>query len=349
MKKMSGEEAKRWYGENRPHYENLNALVRGTIESLLRKADIGVLSVSGRAKAIESFAEKIDRKGYDNPTQQMTDLCGIRVITFIEEDVDRVCEVIKRSFNVHSDKSLNKSDELEVDRFGYRSVHFVCDLGKKRTGLPEYELYNNMLFEIQVRTVLQHAWAEIEHDRSYKFSGALPSALKRRFHLVAGMLELADREFNSIAQELETYSKEVAEKTKKGDLDVELNTTSALNYLSTHILDDKAVDITPELYPSVIEELKSFGIKSLADLEKILSSDFWHSVNQFKPGQNSYYGILRIAMMFEDLPRYFKEAWKEDWFNLSSSSCELLIAKYGQELVQEIAARYGIRYAGKKP
>lgn len=338
---MSNDEAKQWYNDARPNYENLNALVRSTIESLLKKEGIEILSVSGRAKTTESFAEKIERKGYSNPAQQMTDLCGIRIITYIEDDVDKVCAIIEKSFKVHFDKSLNKSDELEVDRFGYRSVHFVCDLGKKRTGLPEYDLYEGMLFEVQVRTVLQHAWAEIEHDRSYKFSGALPSPLKRRLHLIAGMLELADREFNSIAQELETYSVEVSEKTKKGELDVELNTTSVIQYLKNfNVITRPFISVTN--LTTVINELKEFGIHSLAELDKIITPTFLSSI------KNSIEGIsatkfLRYAMINSDMKRYFEKAWNHRWGTVPKDLENLIVEKHGREVFDQIVKKYHLQ------
>jgi ppGpp synthetase/RelA/SpoT-type nucleotidyltranferase len=86
------------------------------------------LSVTSRTKSLESFVEKIERKGYSNPGKEMTDLCGIRIITFIEADVARVGDVIRKAFKVHEHLSLDKSTELESDRLGYRSVHFICDL-----------------------------------------------------------------------------------------------------------------------------------------------------------------------------------------------------------------------------
>src|SRR5205085_6657438 len=59
--------------------------------------------------------------------------------------------------------------------------------------------------EIQTRSILQHAWAEIEHDIGYKRASGLPSAFQRRFSRLAGLLEMADQEFVSINSELRKY------------------------------------------------------------------------------------------------------------------------------------------------
>jgi ppGpp synthetase/RelA/SpoT-type nucleotidyltranferase len=168
-----------WFDGVRPRYTTLGNTVAATIRTLVQNDRIDVIDVTHRAKSRTSFAEKIKRKRYNNPQLEMTDLAGIRVITLIERDIERVSRLIETSFNVHAEFSADKSADLGPDRFGYRSVHFVCDVGAARSLLPEFLPYANMLFEVQIRTALQHAWAEIEHDRSYKFSGELPSKLKR--------------------------------------------------------------------------------------------------------------------------------------------------------------------------
>lgn len=81
--------------------------------------------------------------------------------------------MITGSFNIDEKNSLDKKILLASDQIGYRSVHFVCDLGAQRSGLPEFKDLGGLKFEIQVRTLLQHAWAELAHDRNYKFSGTL--------------------------------------------------------------------------------------------------------------------------------------------------------------------------------
>lgn len=124
-----------WFERMRPTYERLTDIVRSTIESLIKSANIDYLNVTSRTKSLESFREKIDRKGYTS-ADEITDLSGIRITTFIESDVNKVCDLLKSSFKVHESRSLDKTDELGIDRFGYRSVHFVCDVGSHKGEAP---------------------------------------------------------------------------------------------------------------------------------------------------------------------------------------------------------------------
>ncbi len=108
-----------WYVQQQPLYESFAYRVRETIVSLLGREKIAYLSVTARTKSPESLIRKVSRKTYKDPKQEITDLAGVRIITYVEPEVIAACEVIQRSFNVHPEKSLDKSSQLEVDRFGY--------------------------------------------------------------------------------------------------------------------------------------------------------------------------------------------------------------------------------------
>lgn len=330
-----------WFFRMRPVYEGLSDIARSMIESLLREKQIDYLSVTSRTKTVKSLEDKLKRKGYEK-APDIHDYTGIRVTVFIESDVEKVSALIHSSFNVHQDKSLDKSVELGVDRIGYRSRHLVCDLGKARESLPEYAAYRGMLFEIQIRTVLQHAWAEIEHDRKYKFSGVLPAHLQRRFHLAAGTLEIIDREFDAIARAIDEYSQEVREKTRGGDLEIEVDSTSIRTYLEQRSLPTKIelgyLGKTDKLFL----ELRNFGIRTLAELDRILSPAFLEAVTRTDSYRATDLGVLRDAMMYADIEKYFGRCWNGHWNGTDEASIDLLSSKYGRETVLKILNKYGV-------
>src|SRR6202044_792790 len=129
-----------WYKQRMHLYAGLTEVVATTISKLLKVHNIDYLTLSSRTKTTESVTEKIDRKEYSNP-EDITDLAGIRVITYIETDIEKIGKLLAEAFKIHADKSLNKSEELGTDQMGYRSVHFVCELGENRTALPEFAAY----------------------------------------------------------------------------------------------------------------------------------------------------------------------------------------------------------------
>jgi putative GTP pyrophosphokinase len=341
MVRRSSKKHVSWFEINRPRYSALANMVAATIRTLLQNEKIDVIDVAYRAKTIASFAEKIRRKRYSNPQLEMTDLAGVRVVTLIERDIDRVSKIIQGAFNVHADSSGDKSEDLGSDRFGYRSVHFVCDIGNARKSLPEFAPYADMPFEIQVRTALQHAWAEIEHDRSYKFSGELPSKLKRRFHLIAGLLELADREFSSLTQELESYTTAVQTQADAGNLEMELNSTTAVEFLKVAVAHHSSrlrVEIN-KLNQDAIAELRRFGVDTIAELGALLNTEFLSAVSG---AETTSIGLIRDAMIYADIDRYFETAWVEAWHGWDEDSIRFAEQKYGRDKVKAIIGKYSL-------
>lgn len=322
-------------------YEALCGVVAATVEALLTHALLDGSSVTRRAKDVSSFTEKLKRKRYLDPKTEMMDLAGIRVVTLVERDIGRISDVIRSAFNVHDSDSHDKAIDLGVDRFGYKSVHLVCDIGRARASLPEFAAFSGMPFEIQVRTSLQHAWAEIEHDRGYKFAGELPSHIRRRFYLIAGMLELADREFSLLSDELERYT-EVAHRTAQdGTLDLELNSTTILELIK--VLNEQhgatlQIEATPVNH-SHIQELRDFGVLNALMLRDLLSPEFF---NAFADVPTSTMGLLRDAMIYSDIDRYFSMAWKNRWQGWDFDSLAVVEKKYGEARISGIVESHGI-------
>ncbi len=193
------------YARVRPLYEAFSFCVRDILVDAVDRKSIKVHSIEARAKTLESFGTKVttpseenpDRPKYNDPLDQIVDLAGVRAITFFPRTVDEVDECVREQFEV-----VEKVDHgvtlLQQERLGYQSVHYIVRLTDVRTTLPEYERFKGLEAEVQVRTVLQHAWAEIEHDIQYKSSAIIPDTIRRRIIALAGLLEVADREFQAI-------------------------------------------------------------------------------------------------------------------------------------------------------
>lgn len=330
-----------WYASHVQVYKSLAEIIAATLRAILKHNKIDYVDIPFRAKTIDSFQEKIRRKKYKDPKFEMTDLAGIRVIAYIEADVGRISNIIQTSFHIHTEFSVDKTTDLGEDRFGYRSVHYVCEIGPSREALPEFSPYKDLLFEIQVRTALQHTWAEIEHDRSYKFSGDLPPKIKRRFHLVAGLLELADREFDELTNEIDNYKTEIHRKADSGNLSIELNSTSILEFINIKLSrHHPKVSIAPTaISQDLIEELNLFDIKDLKDLDSILPESLINLEQKHQVKNNSF-GFLRNAMMYADIHKYFEKSWRSSWSGFDERSIALLSEKYGQNTLDEIISEY---------
>ncbi|MDW3221969.1 MAG: tetratricopeptide repeat protein [Paracoccaceae bacterium] len=191
------------YRKNRPIYKALCSVVAQVIEASFGQANVRFHSIDPRAKDVESFerkACKTDDAGaakYQNPLEEITDLAGVRVIVFTIDDIAMVTEFVDENFEIIEKRDVGE-ERVEKGQFGYQSIHYLVRLTEERLALPEFAAYRNYVCEIQVRTVLQHAWAEMEHDIQYKGSKNIPKTVRRKFLSLAGLLEIADREFASI-------------------------------------------------------------------------------------------------------------------------------------------------------
>lgn len=168
------------------------------IDEIVKGIEVPIHSVEARPKDEASAIEKIIKKGYGLPSIQITDLVGVRVICYYASDVDDVASGLKKSVEVHPDptKSPDKRTELDVREFGYRSVHLVI----RATGgqLTRHPALRDLWFEVQIRSILEHSWAEIEHDVVYKSGSARDDALIRRFSSLAAVLELTNSGFEGL-------------------------------------------------------------------------------------------------------------------------------------------------------
>ncbi len=228
---MHTEDVHAWIDTELPKHRRLTPVVQSLLENILRSRSIAFLTVNGRPKDKQSALEKFQRKSYNDPKSQMTDLTGIRVITFLDSQVRQICEVVREVFEIDDKNSLDKSAILGNDKIGYRSVHFVCTLGAARAGLREYDTLTDLKFEIQVRTVLQHAWAELAHNRSYKFGMTLPEPIQRKLNLYAGMLEIIDDSVDNISKEIDIYTSSLETASKDDLLDQAINSISLAVFL----------------------------------------------------------------------------------------------------------------------
>ena len=226
------------------------------------------LSDEARVKTEKSLAGKLELKGAKyKSVDDITDLVGLRVITFYTDEVDKVAAIAKRVFDVDWQESVDKRKH-QLDRFGYNSLHYICRL---KTG--------SIRFELQMRTALQHVWSTIEHDTGYKGDVKIPREYLRQFNRLAGMLELADDEFSRLRLVLTDYRRQIQSLVKSGQLDdVPLSASSFRNYLDLHPFDRLNKRIAAvnqaEIYPvsmlCYLPVLKSFGMETLGDVQHFI-------------------------------------------------------------------------------
>ena len=267
-----GKELLQQYRELRPTLDKLSSEAYDLLRHELRKQGIYVTAIEHRVKTEKSLAGKLEQKGYKYKTiDDITDLVGLRIITFYTDEVDKVAVIAKGIFDIDWQESVDKRKLHDLDAFGYNSLHYICRL---KTGGPR--------FELQMRTALQHVWSTIEHDTGYKGDVKIPREYMRQFNRLAGMMELMDDEFSRLRLVLTDYRRHTLALVKSGHLDdVPLSLGSFRKYLELKPFDRLNRRIASvnqaEIYPvsvmSYLPVLESFGLETLGDVQRFIDEN----------------------------------------------------------------------------
>ncbi|MNF62216.1 GTP pyrophosphokinase YjbM [compost metagenome] len=250
------------YRTNHTIYSSLEGMTCSLLSTLLSSQSLHIHSISSRTKSIESLSGKINRIGKSYKSiDDITDIVGIRITTYFSDELDKVSQLISSEFSVDEENSIDKRKSLAPDRFGYMSLHLVVSYKEDRIKLPEYSKFSGVKFEIQIRSILQHAWAEIEHDIGYKSTIEVPEKLKRKFSRLSGLLELADEEFVSIKNSISHYIEALPDRLSERPKDVTLDINSLKLFITT----------TPEVIKLEEDMAKVFNCSLRSSDDLILS------------------------------------------------------------------------------
>lgn len=273
-------------------YRRAAVLAEGHVAERLRGKTHAIQEISARAKSPDSVREKIDRKKYNNPESEMTDLIGIRIVLLYESAIPTVVSRLEAAFEVDLDASVNKTDGLKSREVGYRSHHLIMKMNSGSL-TAEGKLLDSLHVEVQIRSVVAHAWAEIEHSLRYKAGMGIPANISRKFDALAGTLELVDAEFSRIASEIENFVSELRESYKAGQgLDAELSSTQLLAALSSGR--PEMIALGPNGFVLEIEDafryaklLCSVGVNTPGQLlSELHSSSFLTDIRDYMDGKN---------------------------------------------------------------
>lgn len=258
------------YESRRIHQSRYTKKLESLLIEILEAKQIGFHLIEARTKDIESFREKISRtsKAYNNPLEEITDLTGLRIITYYQNDAMLIGEAIESEFEIDETHSVKHAP---VDsEFGYRSAHYIVTLKASRTDLIEWAGLSSFKAEIQVRTVLQHAWAAISHKLQYKRENDVPKSLRRKLFRLSALFELADDEFMSLRDASEKLAEEIELQITEGAPDIPIDHLSISQFISQSLLISELSDMAAEA-GFKFERSRSDDVKVISDLIQLIT------------------------------------------------------------------------------
>lgn len=256
------------YGLNAPRYDRLRQEVEFILAAAIARHDIKVHAILGRVKTLDSCLDKIERKGIDPSEAILQDVVGARVVSLFLSDLPRIDLMLRDVFEV-----VEVDDKVEggdAASFGYMSVHYICRLRDDYAG-ERYDEIKGIPFEVQSRTVVMDAWANVSHYLAYKGSASVPDELQRDFNALSGLFYVADQHFElffGAALKSRQQAKEDAVSTGGPDMrGTPINLDTVLAYLAERFPDREHA--RAEAISDFVEELARFTtFESIADLDE---------------------------------------------------------------------------------
>jgi len=278
------------YKENQETYKIIQKIAMEHIHGFFTKEKPLVDVVESRIKAESSLAGKLELKGYKYKSiSDITDIVGCRIVTFYNDDVDKYAAKIEQTFKIDWEHSIDKRKVYSVDQFGYKAVHYICSIPVEMYTDNEHPLVNELKFEVQIKSVLQHVWATVFHDTGYKNDVEVPKEYLRALNRLAGLLELADESFTNIRNSLADYKRKVKSVVSSGNFNgVELNGDTFEAYLNYGEFDRltkrianinrmEVIDDNPRPYLKVLKLMK---FNTIDELDKALK-EYTETAYQF--------------------------------------------------------------------
>lgn len=289
------------YARRKPLLEQLASESEFTLNQVTRKKKIKTHSVLSRVKTAESIAKKAKEKELTDPLNEIEDIVGVRVVVLFLSDLPRLDKLIHSTFNVVS--SENKVTDTDPSSFGYMSVHYVVTLDDSHSG-PRYDELKGMRIEIQTRTVVMDAWANVSHYLDYKGESSIPRDLRKDFYALSGLFYVADQHFEIFADRSRKSQKEAKREVDSGSTsEIEINLDTLAAFLAQRYPDRAKPG--REGISELVEEITRAGYSDLGALE--------HDLDRVKarfekyekeeppemaeqPGRYNPVGVVRVSL-----------------------------------------------------
>jgi putative GTP pyrophosphokinase len=311
------------YDQTLPLYQLVATEMAKTLEDLHSNPAVKIHSISHRIKSKDSFAKKLERPDrIYKKLNDVTDVIGFRIITYFEDGIDDAARFVEKHFSLDLRNSEDKRLKSSLDQFGYRSLHYVCRPANSFFNAHKIPFDPEFCFEIQIRTILEHAWAEIEHDLGYKSSHGVPASIRRRFSRLSGLLELADQEFAMIRKSLMSYEIEAAQKITDATDELPIDSVTLKAFLDEGATAQAELQIAEELGIETSSQLffidylvQMLNLAGLTTIEQLS-----HSLKRYESQIRSFMG---------DYFKFTQRAWNFSKTHIDSVKvgyCLLFIA-----------------------
>jgi len=278
---MEDAEIRRKYDELKPLYERLLVEVKTTLQNEFAAKEITPSAILSRLKDPDNLVRKVARKKYAEPFENNEDFAGLRIVCLFTEELDHVQSVIQQLFKVLSVE--DKSAALELDRMGYEGRHYIVTIADDWSG-PRYNDLKNLRCEIQVRTICQDTWAQIDRHLDYPRSDALDPPTRRELYRMAALLETAQSSFDGVRAKRNEYARTVSRQvhTESEFLAQPVDRETVRAYVDSTFPGRPMKDVVLQLF---LRDLDRTAYPTLRDIDEAMqeAAEFNKHYSQLRP------------------------------------------------------------------
>lgn len=289
-------------------FREFGQLVKSGLEAEIKRLGIKA-DVSMRTKDIDSLIKKLILKPEDT-YESLGDKVGIRAVVRYQREVDEIVASMPSvcGCSEPDDTRQRLADEKD-EKVGYISIHLDTWLKDDHSLLAQFPK-TKYRAEVQVRTLAQHLWSEISHDTSYKSGTKIRKDLKRRIHLLAGLIEVADNEFSRIDDEMSKMP-DMAEFMILKALERQYYKLSARPGNT-----DLSLEVIRHLWPLYEQtpEQVSMRFGPLLNEKQAVLQDVFDQMTKTPKGRSAFFFQPEILLIYDQLqsqPYKLREHWSE--------------------------------------
>lgn len=187
------------YLEEKETYEEFLTKMIGLVKEIIGVSKLDAYQISGRVKGRNSITKKILTQKNETilSPKEIPDLIGIRIITHYSSEIPKIVKVIAQNFSILDNYDPQFILGVDPAYLGYPVHRIILELSPNRRQLIEYERYVGFKIELQICTLMQHAWEHTERGLGY-LNKPFPKEKLREFRHLAYLLELYDEELSAI-------------------------------------------------------------------------------------------------------------------------------------------------------
>ncbi|MCL2147707.1 MAG: RelA/SpoT domain-containing protein [Synergistaceae bacterium] len=188
----------RFYVENYSLYREFSDRMQNLIQNLIERDDIEIYKIEAKIKSPEELLKATSGRISSPAFNSISDFVIVRVLLRFPEDVGKVEQIISEEFTIDSSRSIPASTLDDPFRFGYPAAYYTLSLSGKRYALREWRKYESLLFQLDIRTMLQEVWAAVLPKVNVNVDTGVRKKMERKLVRIASLLEEADEGFLSL-------------------------------------------------------------------------------------------------------------------------------------------------------